>query len=314
MENESNDKLLSVVIPAHNEQDNIALAVGRVGGILDAAGIRHEFVFVDDGSSDDTWKNLCDAAKANPCVRAVRLTRCFGKEAAIYAGLEAATGDCSVVIDCDMQHPPEKIPEMWRLWREGYEIIEGVKRERGHESALHKFSAHMFYNMISNASGVDMSRSSDFKLLDRKAVLVLLNMPERNTFFRALSAWVGFRSTQVEFEVQPRTAGETKWKPMKLFSYAVSNITSFTSAPLYMVIFLGVIMLMAAIVLGIEALHSYITGIAFEGFTTVILLLLFIGSILMISLGIIGYYISKIYEEVKRRPRYVVEETLGQRK
>ena len=314
MENESNDKLLSVVIPAHNEQDNIALAVGRVGGILDAAGIRHEFVFVDDGSSDDTWKNLCAAAKANPCVRAVRLTRCFGKEAAIYAGLEAAAGDCSVVIDCDMQHPPEKIPEMWRLWCEGYEIIEGVKRERGHESALHKFSAHMFYNMISNASGVDMSRSSDFKLLDRKAVLVLLNMPERNTFFRALSAWVGFRSTQVEFEVQPRTAGETKWKPMKLFSYAVSNITSFTSAPLYMVIFLGVIMLIAAIVLGIEALHSYITGIAFEGFTTVILLLLFIGSILMISLGIIGYYISKIYEEVKRRPRYVVEETLGQRK
>ena len=292
----------------------MALAVGRVGGILDAAGIRHEFVFVDDGSSDDTWKNLCAAAKANPCVRAVRLTRCFGKEAAIYAGLEAAAGDCSVVIDCDMQHPPEKIPEMWRLWREGYEIIEGVKRERGHESALHKFSAHMFYNMISNASGVDMSRSSDFKLLDRKAVLVLLNMPERNTFFRALSAWVGFRSTQVEFEVQPRTAGETKWKPMKLFSYAVSNITSFTSAPLYMVIFLGVIMLIAAIVLGIEALHSYITGIAFEGFTTVILLLLFIGSILMISLGIIGYYISKIYEEVKRRPRYVVEETLGQRK
>lgn len=155
-----------------------------------------------------------------------------------------------------------------------------------------------------------MSNSSDFRLLDRKAVLVLLNMPERNTFFRALSSWIGFRTAQVEFDVQPRTAGHTNWNSFRLIGYAISNLTSFSSAPLYLVIFLGIFVLFISLILGVEALYRYIIGGALEGFTTVILLQLIIGSILMISLDIIGYYISKIYEEIKARPRYIVAETL----
>ena len=204
----------------------------------------------------------------------------------------------------------EKIPEMWRLWCEGYEVIEGVKRERGTESKLHRSAALFFYRSISRAAKMDLRRSSDFKLLDRKAVLVLLNMPERDTFYRALSAWIGFRTAQVEFDVQPRAAGKSSWSSWQLFCYALSNLAAFTSAPLYLVIFLGILMLIAAVLTGGEALYRYFAGEALEGFTTVILLQLFTGSLLMISLGIIGYYLSKIYNEVKHRPRYVIAETL----
>ncbi len=307
---ETTDKLLSVILPSHNEEDNIFPAAERISGILSGAHIQHEIIFVNDGSTDRTWEKISEAAKIYPQIRGVRFSRCFGKEAAIYAGLRGAKGDCCAVMDCDLQHPPEKLIEMWNLWCEGYEIIEGVKRTRGEEKHAYTFAAKTFNSIISRSSGVDMSNSSDFRLLDRKAVLVLLNMPERNTFFRALSSWIGFRTAQVEFDVQPRTAGHTNWNSFRLIGYAISNLTSFSSAPLYLVIFLGIFVLFISLILGVEALYRYIIGGALEGFTTVILLQLIIGSILMISLGIIGYYISKIYEEIKARPRYIVAETL----
>lgn len=307
---ETTDKLLSVILPSHNEEDNIFPAAERISGILSGAHIQHEIIFVNDGSTDRTWEKISEAAKIYPQIRGVRFSRCFGKEAAIYAGLRGAKGDCCAVMDCDLQHPPEKLIEMWNLWCEGYEVIEGVKRTRGEERHAYTFAAKTFNSIISRSSGVDMSNSSDFRLLDRKAVLVLLNMPERNTFFRALSSWIGFRTAQVEFDVQPRTAGHTNWNSFRLIGYAISNLTSFSSAPLYLVIFLGIFVLFISLILGVEALYRYIIGGALEGFTTVILLQLIIGSILMISLGIIGYYISKIYEEIKARPRYIVAETL----
>lgn len=307
---ETTDKLLSVILPSHNEEDNIFPAAERISGILSGAHIQHEIIFVNDGSTDRTWEKISEAAKIYPQIRGVRFSRCFGKEAAIYAGLRGAKGDCCAVMDCDLQHPPEKLIEMWNLWCEGYEVIEGVKRTRGEEKHAYTFAAKTFNSIISRSSGVDMSNSSDFRLLDRKAVLVLLNMPERNTFFRALSSWIGFRTAQVEFNVQPRTAGHTNWNSFRLIGYAISNLTSFSSAPLYLVIFLGIFVLFISLILGVEALYRYIIGGALEGFTTVILLQLIIGSILMISLGIIGYYISKIYEEIKARPRYIVAETL----
>lgn len=307
---ETTDKLLSVILPSHNEEDNIFPAAERISGILSGAHIQHEIIFVNDGSTDRTWEKISEAAKIYPQIRGVRFSRCFGKEAAIYAGLRGAKGDCCAVMDCDLQHPPEKLIEMWNLWCEGYEVIEGVKRTRGEEKHAYTFAAKTFNSIISRSSGVDMSNSSDFRLLDRKAVLVLLNMPERNTFFRALSSWIGFRTAQVEFDVQPRTAGHTNWNSFRLIGYAISNLTSFSSAPLYLVIFLGIFVLFISLLLGVEALYRYIIGGALEGFTTVILLQLIIGSILMISLGIIGYYISKIYEEIKARPRYIVAETL----
>ena len=217
-------------------------------------------------------------------------------------------------MDCDLQHPPETLVEMYRLWEQGYEVVEGVKRSRGKESVLHRASAGMFYKIMSKAVQIDMSRASDFKLMDRKAVEALLSMPERNAFFRALSSWVGYRTTSVEFDVQERTEGESKWSTWSLIKYAVRNIVGFSSAPLQMITVAGVLTLFFAIVLGIQSLVKYFCGHALEGFTTVILLLLIIGSLIMLSLGIIGIYIAKIYEEVKGRPRYFIARKISGKK
>lgn len=231
----------------------------------------------------------------------------------MFAGLERATGDCCAVMDCDLQHPPEKLVEMYRLWEQGYEVIEGVKEDRGQESAFHRFAANSFYGLISKATGMDMASSSDFKLLDRKVVDALNAMPERNVFFRALSYWVGYRQTSVSYRVQERTAGESKWSTKSLVKYALTNISSFSSAPLHIVTVLGFVMLAVSVVLGVTALVQKISGVALGGFTTVILLLLFSSSIVMISLGIIGYYIARIYDEIKGRPRYLISMTCGEK-
>ena len=299
-------KRLSVILPAYNEEKMIEKARDTLGRILSEQDIPYEIVFVDDGSKDQTWSEIEKAAEKDNHVAGVHFSRNFGKESAMMAGLASAGGDCCVVMDCDLQHPPETVVEMYRLWEQGYEVVEGVKHSRGKESLAHKASAGMFYKIISKAVGIDMSRASDFKLLDRKAVDALLEMPERNAFFRALSAWIGYKTTSVEFDVRERDAGVSKWSTKSLIRYAITNIVSFSSAPMQFVTGAGVFMFLLAVVLGIQTLVHYFTGTAVEGFTTVILLLLLIGSILMISLGIIGYYISKIYEEVKGRPRYLI--------
>lgn len=304
-------KLLSVVLPAYNEEKMIAKAAKTIGQILARADISYELVFVDDGSKDGTWNEIETVAAEDEHISGIQFSRNFGKESAMFAGLANAQGDCCAVMDCDLQHPPETLVEMYRLWEQGYEVIEGVKRSRGEESAMHRVSAGMFYKIISKATGMDMSRASDFKLLDRKAVDALLEMPERNAFFRALSSWVGYRSTSVEFDVQQRTEGESKWSTKALIRYAMTNIVAFSSAPMQFVTYAGVFVFLLGIILGIQTLVKYFLGHAVEGFTTVILLILFIGSIIMISLGIIGYYISKIYEEVKGRPRYLIAKKIN---
>ena len=300
--------MLSVIIPSFNEEQLIMKTAEVISGLLKGQDIEHELLFVNDGSSDKTWEEIQKAREKNESVRGISFSRNFGKEAAIFAGLGECKGDCAVVIDCDLQHPPEKILEMYALWQEGYEIVEGVKNSRGKESGAHKFAAKVFYNLISNAAGIDMENASDFKLLDRKAINALLNMTEKDAFFRALSSWVGFKSTQVTYDVRDREIGQTKWSTKALIRYAVTNITSFTSLPLQIVTFLGVVMFIFSLVMGIDALVNYFCGRAVEGFTTVIILQCFTGSVLMISLGIIGYYISKIYAGIQDRPRYIISE------
>lgn len=303
--------MLSVIIPAYNEEAMIERTASVISKILAAADIPCELIFVDDGSKDKTWSKITAASLSNPAVRGVHFSRNFGKEAAIMAGLTESRGECCVVIDCDLQHPPEKIVEMYRLWEQGYEIVEGRKSSRGTEGNLHTLAAKAFYAIISAATGFDMANASDFKLLDRKAVNVLVNMREKNAFFRALSSWIGFRTTYVKFDVQERTAGESKWSTRALTRYALSNISSFSTAPMQVVTVLGMIMLLISFVLGTVALVQKICGQALEGFTTVILIQLFSSSIVMISLGIIGYYIAKIYEEIKGRPRYIIADICG---
>ncbi len=298
--------MLSVIIPSYNEEQSIKSTAGSLLSILKEASIDCELIFVDDGSTDNTYNEICECAKITSKIRGVSFSRNFGKEAAIYAGLEEARGDCAVIVDCDLQFPPEKILEMHSLWQQGFELVEGVKINRGKEGALHKLSAKLFYKIMTAFVGVDMQSTSDFKLVDRKVIDALISLPEKNTFFRALSFWSGFKSTQVEFEVQERTAGESKWSPLKLIKYAVSNITSFTTAPLQIITVMGCVMLVFMGVMAVQTLVRFLLGQSAEGFTTVILLLLLIGGSLMVALGIIGYYIARIYEEVKGRPRYII--------
>ena len=303
--------MLSVILPSYNEEKMIAVAAETLAGILDAVKIPFELLFINDGSKDGTWNEICRAREKDSRVCGVFFSRNFGKEAAMFAGLEKARGDCCVVLDCDLQHPPEKIVEMYRLWEQGYEVVEGIKHDRGEETGLHRFAANTFYGIISKATGIDMASSSDFKLLDRKVVDTLNAMPERNVFFRALSFWVGFKKAEVTYDVRERTAGESKWSTRSLIRYAITNIGSFSSAPLHLITILGFITLAISIVFSIVALVQKLAGTALGGFTTVIILLLFLGSIMMISLGIIGYYIARIYEEIKGRPRYIIEEYRG---
>ncbi len=306
--------MLSVILPSYNEEKMIPVAADTISAILEHENIDFELLFVDDGSKDATWENITRAAELNKHVVGVHFSRNFGKEAAMFAGLEKASGDCCVVIDCDLQHPPEKIVEMYRLWADGYEVVEGIKEDRGEESGFHKFAANSFYGLISKATGMDMSSSSDFKLLDRKVVDTLNKLPERNVFFRALSFWVGFKKATVYYSVRERTEGVSKWSTKSLIKYAITNIGSFSSAPLHIVTVLGFIMLAVAIVFSIISLVQKLTGQALGGFTTVILLLMFSSSIIMISLGIVGYYIARIYDEIKGRPRYIISQMVGEKK
>ncbi|MBQ6733885.1 MAG: glycosyltransferase family 2 protein [Lachnospiraceae bacterium] len=303
--------MLSVILPSFNEEGLITKTAETVADVLAGEQIPYELLFVDDGSTDGTREEIAKLCAADARITGVRFSRNFGKEAAIFAGLEQAKGDCCVILDCDLQHPPEKIVEMYRLWEQGYEVVEGLKEKRGKESGSYRASAGIFYRLMSRVAGFDMTASSDFKLLDRKVVDTLNALPERGVFFRALSFWCGYKKTEVYYSVQPRTQGKSKWTKRALFRYAVNNIGSFSSAPLQLVTVLGCIGLLVSLVFSVISLVQKIQGVALGGFTTVILLLLFIGSLIMISLGIIGYYIARIYTEIKGRPRYIVSEILG---
>ncbi len=300
--------LLSIVLPSYNEEQNIANTANVLAELLEQEKIDYELVFVSDGSRDRTYEEILKAAEKNPRVKGARFSRNFGKEACIFAGLKLTTGDAVIVMDCDLQHPPQVIPQMWKLWQEGYEVVEGVKSSRGKESLAYKMSAGLFYKIMSWFIKMDMNASSDYKLLDRKVVDVLLQLPEKNTFFRALTFWAGFKTTTVEYEVQERLYGTSKWSLISLMKYAITNATSFSTLPLQLVTIMGVVSILFSVILAVQTLVRYLLGNSVEGFTTVILLILIIGGFIMLSLGIIGHYIARIYEEVKGRPKYIISD------
>ncbi|MCI8561851.1 MAG: glycosyltransferase family 2 protein [Dorea sp.] len=306
-------KLLSVIVPVYNEEKMIPRAAAVISDILVKENINYELLFINDGSKDMSWPAITEECHKNPKVKGICFSRNFGKESAMFAGLECAEGDCAVIMDCDLQHPPEKIVEMYRIWQEGkYDLVEGVKSDRGQESFLHRFCAKAFYKIISRITKINMENASDFKLMDRKVIDVLTAMPERNVFFRALSSWIGFKSTQVTFEVREREEGVSKWSTWSLVKYAFSNIVSFSAAPMQIVTILGAGFFVLAAILGVQSLIYKFIGKALAGFTTVIIIVLLLGSIMMISMGIIGYYISKMYEELKERPKYIIVQKLNE--
>lgn len=302
---------ISVIIPIYNEENQIEETADQIMQILSGKGIMCELLLVDDGSTDRTWEQIVKLTEKYPSAGAIKLSRNFGKESAICAGLEKARGDACIIIDSDLQHPPGLMPEMVNLWRnEGYEVVEGVKSSRGKEGISSKISAKLFYKLLKLLSGYNLENTSDFKLLDRRVVEAWKKMGERNTFFRGMSTWVGFKRTSVFFDVSERKRGKSGWTFFKLFRLAVNAITSYSSMPLQVVTFIGILFLAGSAVLGAQTLYKKFAGQALSGFTTVILLQLIIGSCLMISLGIIGTYLARIYDEVKSRPRYIVSEEI----
>jgi polyisoprenyl-phosphate glycosyltransferase len=303
---------ISVVIPAYREALGIAHVVDAVEQKLLGEAVAYEIIVVDDGSPDETFLRVQEIAARNPHVRGIRLSRNFGKEAALLAGLRAAVGDAVITIDADMQHPPAMIPSMIRAWRGNAMVVNAVKRNRGRESLLERWRADLFNRLATKLGGIDLRSSSDFKLLDRQVVDILVQLlPEKKRFYRGLAQWIGFEQLDLPFDVQSRQAGESSWSARSLLGLALTALLSFTSVPLRVVTLLGLLAMFVGVVIGGDAIWSWLHDRAVSGFATTIMTLLFLGSLIMISLGIIGEYIAKIYDEIKARPSYLVASTCG---
>ena len=305
------EPVLSVVVPAYNESESLQAITERLSGVGKALGIDYEIVIVNDGSSDTTEEILVELSTAHSAVLPVNLSRNFGKESAIVAGLNCAKGRCVAIVDADLQHPPEVLEEMFGRWREGYDVVNAVKAHRGKESSGYGFAAKSFNRLMSRLIGADMSKASDFKLLDREVVDILLDMPERSRFFRGLVAWWGFRVAEVEFEVAERAFGNTKWNLFGLVRYSVNNIVSFSAFPLVAIGYAGLVAALLGMLLLVQTLYNYLVGGAAIGFTTVIALQILIGGVLMVVIGLLSIYVSKIYDEQKQRPIFITKRRPG---
>lgn len=302
---------ISVVIPLYQEGNHLKETIEVIRNVLESIAEDYEMILVDDGSTDNTWSILEKEAGSAVNIKAIKLSRNFGKESAVSAGLDAAEGDAAIIMDGDLQHPPEVIPELIDKWQStNANIIEGIKADRGDEPVIKKIGSRIFNSFMGRFTGFDLSGASDFKLIDRSVLEAWHKLPEKSVFFRGMIAWLGFRRERVYYDVALRKHGKTKWTLLKLVKLAISAVTSFTSFPLHFITILGFLFFVFAVGLGIQTLYNKFTGMAVSGFTTVILLQLFIGSLLMIGIGLIGEYISKIYDEIKNRPRYIIEKTV----
>jgi dolichol-phosphate mannosyltransferase len=302
---------ISLLIPFFNEEAQIPITLKTLKPILENTGMDYELVLVDDGSADKTWEVIRKSSEADKHIIGLHFSRNFGKEAAICAGLDRVSGDAVILMDGDLQHPPEHIPEMIALWQQGYDIVEGVKLTRGKESLASRLNAQVFYGLFRVFSGYDLRNASDFKLLDSKVVAHWRSLSEHDTFFRGLSAWLGFRRATFSFEVAARQTGGSKWSIYRLAKLSLNAITGFSAMPLQFVTFLGLLLLGGSIILAIQTLINWFSGHAAGGFTTVILLQLLIGGSIMLSLGLIGIYLARIFTEVKGRPRYIISDQAG---
>ncbi|NUQ36941.1 MAG: glycosyltransferase family 2 protein [Caldilineales bacterium] len=304
---------LSIVAPVFNEELILPELYRRVAETLDGAGENWELVLVNDGSSDRSFKIMSELHAADPRVRVINFSRNFGHQIAITAGADYAQGDAVVIIDADLQDPPAVILEMIAKWREGYELVYAVRKQRKGETWFKLFTASFFYRLINRITGVRIPLDTgDFRLMDRKVVDVLREIREYHRFMRGLSVWVGFKQTGVHYVREERFAGETKYPLRKMLRFALDGITSFSHLPLQLATYMGFIIAGLSVIGIILTIILRLSGSqAFLGQASTLVAVLFIGGIQLISLGIIGEYLGRIYNEVKRRPLYIVREALG---
>jgi glycosyltransferase involved in cell wall biosynthesis len=303
------DPLLSLVIPVFNEEESIDLFLDTVMPLLERASLRFELVFINDGSRDNTFARLFDRGRGDRRIRIVNLSRNFGKEAALTAGIDHAKGDILIPMDIDLQDPPELIQPFIARWREGYDIVYGVRTARLTDTRAKRMSAGWFYRVFNSLSPVRIPPNvGDFRLVDRRAVEVLRQLPERNRFMKGLFAWVGFNSIGVPYERPQRAAGTTKFNFWRLWNFALDGVVSFSTAPLRAWFYVGVVIATIAVLYALFIVtRVLILGIDTPGYASLLIAVLLMGAIQLLSLGIIGEYLGRLFLEVKGRPIYVVE-------
>ena len=301
--------MLSVVVPVFNEQETLAELHRRLAAAVEEP---RELIFVDDGSSDGTWLVLHTFAQRDPTVRLIRLSRNFGHQAALTAGLDASHGDAVVIIDADLQDPPELIPELVSRWRDGYDVVYAVRTERAGETRFKLWTSHAFYKVLRGVAGASIPENAgDFRLMSRRVVDALAAMPERARFLRGMTSWVGFRQTGVEYRREPRYAGRSKYPLRRMMRFALDGITSFSTVPIKLVAWLGFVLVGFCIAVLVWALYTrFFTSQATPGWTSLLVVVLLLGGVQLLSLGIIGQYVARIFDEAKARPLYFVAETV----
>jgi polyisoprenyl-phosphate glycosyltransferase len=304
---------LSVVIPVLNEETNLPVLYERVAGELRSLGCDFEILFVDDGSTDSSAERIAALHRADARVKMLSMSRNFGHQAALTAGMDHATGDAVIAMDADLQHPPDVIRELVLRWKEGYEVVYTVRQTTEAAGPLKRASAKMFYRVFRALSDIDLpANSADFRLLDRRVVEAFRQIRERTRFLRGLVGWAGFRSIPVPYQANARLSGQTKYSPSRMIRLAIDGLVSFSTTPLYVAIYVGGLLALLGVAYLLYALYArFVTGNVVPGWTSLIILVTFVGGIQLVLMGIIGIYIGKIYEEAKQRPLYLIRETLG---
>ncbi len=310
------DILLSVVVPLYCEASNLEHLFTRLEGVLNRLGHSYEIVCVDDGSSDRTVLGLKLHRRRNPNIKIVALSRNFGKELALTAGIDYACGSAVVPIDADLQDPPELIEVLVAKWREGYDVVYARRRSRSGETWLKRATANAFYRVMERMSKVPIPRDTgDFRLIDRRVVDVLKQLPERTRFMKGLFAWVGYRQAEVVYDRAPRYSGQTKWNYWRLWNFAIDGIVSFSVAPLRIWSYVGTTFATISLLYGSFLLiRTLISGNDVPGYASLMVAVLFLGGVQIMSLGVLGEYLGRVYEEVKGRPLYLVKEAHGVKK
>lgn len=308
---------LSVVVPCFNEEEVIGLSHPRLKAALDAissqASLRYEIIYIDDGSRDQTAHLLGEIAKADNCVRVVALSRNFGHQPAVTAGLDHAIGDCAVIIDADLQDPPELIADMVKLWRDGFDVVYGQRTDRDGESAFKIATARLFYRGLNALSDVNIPLDvGDFRLIDRCVMDAIADMPERDRFLRGMISWVGYRQAALPYRRAPRAAGESKYPLTKMIRFAVDGVLSFSLAPLRFVITMGLcIVVLAMLGIGYAVINRLFSDHWVSGWTMLFIAIMFMGGVQLVVLGVIGEYVGRIYMASKSRPLYLVKRKVG---
>jgi dolichol-phosphate mannosyltransferase len=304
-------KDLSIIIPIYNEEGNIKILHERLSSVVNKLNVDTEYIFINDGSRDRSLELIRELAKSNSSIKYIDLSRNFGHQIAVSAGIDKCTGKAAIIIDADLQDPPELIIELYNKWKEGYEVVYAKRRARAGENFMKKFTARVFYRTLQKITSINIPvDTGDFRIIDRKVVLALRSMTEQQKFLRGQISWIGFRQTFVEYDRDARNAGETGYTYKKMIRFALDGITSFSNLPLKFATFAGFFVSGITFLLSIYALYSrLITKDYVPGWTSLMLAILFIGGVQLISIGIIGEYISRLSTNVRNRPLYLVSDT-----